>query len=198
MPTGDSTDTRARLLRAGLVELSTHGLAGARVDRVAAAAGLSKQGIYNYFGGKDGLFLAVLEKFVTEPLDTLAFDPLDLPDYAGRLFDLLEKQPDIARLITWHGIASSPEPATLPPAMARRVELIRDAQEHGYLRSELNALETLLAVHALPLAWHAHPGLNPPDSAATRLRRREASRDAARNFAHDVSAAQRKGTTQHD
>ena len=37
------------------------GLAGARVDEIAARAGVNKQLVYHYFGDKDALYLAVLE-----------------------------------------------------------------------------------------------------------------------------------------
>lgn len=36
-------------------------LAGARVDEIAARAGVNKQLVYHYFGDKDALYLAVLE-----------------------------------------------------------------------------------------------------------------------------------------
>ena len=38
-----------------------NGLAGARVDEIAARAGVNKQLVYHYFGDKDALYLAVLE-----------------------------------------------------------------------------------------------------------------------------------------
>ncbi|MBF4629631.1 TetR family transcriptional regulator [Clavibacter michiganensis subsp. phaseoli] len=192
MPRGDSAETRDRLLRAGLSEFSSHGLAGARVERVAASGGVSKQGIYNYFGGKDGLFLAVIDVFVVGPLDSLAFDPLDLAAYAGRLFDLLEENPDVARLIAWSEVGTpTPGPDALRPTIARRAELIRDAQAAGRLSRELDPLDTLLAVHALPMAWHLHPGRPTAVSAATGRSRREASVEAARHFTLEVSVLRR-------
>ena len=53
--------TRARILAAASAEFAAHGLGGARVDRIAAAAGANKRMLYYYFGNKDALFLAVLE-----------------------------------------------------------------------------------------------------------------------------------------
>ena len=55
------TETRARILDAASAEFAAHGLGGARVDRIAAAAGANKRMLYYYFGNKDALFLAVLE-----------------------------------------------------------------------------------------------------------------------------------------
>ena len=52
----DSAATRARLLDAAHSEFAERGLAGARVDRIAAAAQANKQAIYAYFGSKEQLF----------------------------------------------------------------------------------------------------------------------------------------------
>jgi TetR/AcrR family transcriptional regulator len=53
--------TRARILDAALVEFSSNGLAGARTERIAEAAGVNKALIYYYFQGKDDLYAAALE-----------------------------------------------------------------------------------------------------------------------------------------
>ncbi|MBY9051646.1 TetR/AcrR family transcriptional regulator, partial [Pseudomonas fluorescens] len=52
---------RLRILEAAKQEFSTHGLAGARVDRIAAKAGANKRMLYYHVGNKDELYLAVLE-----------------------------------------------------------------------------------------------------------------------------------------
>ena len=52
---------RARILAAATAEFARYGLGGARVDRIAARAGLNKRMLYYYFRDKDNLFLAVLE-----------------------------------------------------------------------------------------------------------------------------------------
>jgi TetR/AcrR family transcriptional regulator len=57
----DPVATRAKLLTAARREFSRSGLAGARVDDIAARAGVNKQLVYHYFGDKDALYLAVLE-----------------------------------------------------------------------------------------------------------------------------------------
>lgn len=53
--------TRARILDAALAEFAAHGLAGARVDEIAARAGANKRMLYAYFGSKEDLWLTVLE-----------------------------------------------------------------------------------------------------------------------------------------
>jgi len=55
------TATRQKLLAAARREFAASGLAGARVDEIAARAGVNKQLVYHYFGDKDALYLAVLE-----------------------------------------------------------------------------------------------------------------------------------------
>lgn len=45
-----------------MVEFGEKGLAGARIDEIAAATDTSKRMIYYYFGSKEGLYTAVLEE----------------------------------------------------------------------------------------------------------------------------------------
>ncbi len=59
--TRDADRSQQTILLAARDEFAQHGLAGARVDRVAERAGLNKRLIYYYFSSKDELFLAVLE-----------------------------------------------------------------------------------------------------------------------------------------
>ena len=57
----DAERTRTRILAAATRESARQGLGGARVDRIAAAAGANKRMLYYYFGSKERLFLAALE-----------------------------------------------------------------------------------------------------------------------------------------
>lgn len=59
--TRDPARTRAAILAAATQEFTAKGLTGARVDAIAKRARVNKRMIYHYFGGKDGLYLAVLE-----------------------------------------------------------------------------------------------------------------------------------------
>ncbi|MCJ0763740.1 TetR family transcriptional regulator [Variovorax terrae] len=58
----DADRSQQAILAAARDEFSQHGLAGARVDRIAERADLNKRLIYYYFSSKDDLFLAVLEQ----------------------------------------------------------------------------------------------------------------------------------------
>jgi TetR/AcrR family transcriptional regulator len=56
-----SAETRGRILDAALREFAAHGLAGARTEAIAAAAGVNKALLYYYFDSKENLYLAALE-----------------------------------------------------------------------------------------------------------------------------------------
>jgi len=54
-------DTRAALLDAARVEFTERGFDGATVRRIAQRAGVDPAMVNHWFGGKDGLFVAVME-----------------------------------------------------------------------------------------------------------------------------------------
>jgi TetR/AcrR family transcriptional regulator len=56
-----SAETRARILDAALTAFAANGLAGARTEGIAAAAGVNKALIYYYFESKEKLYQAALE-----------------------------------------------------------------------------------------------------------------------------------------
>ena len=62
----DPGRTRDAILAAAQVEFSSKGLSGGRVDRIARQSCANKRMIYHYFGSKDGLYLAVLERAYEE------------------------------------------------------------------------------------------------------------------------------------
>ncbi|HWV97842.1 MAG TPA: TetR/AcrR family transcriptional regulator [Xanthobacteraceae bacterium] len=62
----DPGSTRKKLLAAARHEFARNGLAGARVDEIAAQAGVNKQLVYHYFGDKDAIYFAVLQWMYNE------------------------------------------------------------------------------------------------------------------------------------
>jgi AcrR family transcriptional regulator len=60
--TNDPERTKADILEVAAAEFGEKGLAGARIDEIAALTRTSKRMIYYYFGSKEGLYLAVLEE----------------------------------------------------------------------------------------------------------------------------------------
>jgi AcrR family transcriptional regulator len=79
----DPEGMRLRILEAAKKEFAGRGLAGARIDRIAAAAGANKRMLYYHVGNKDALYLAVLEgayEQIRAEERTLDLEHLDPPD----------------------------------------------------------------------------------------------------------------------
>jgi AcrR family transcriptional regulator len=66
---GRAEATRRRILDAAVAEFAENGLAGTRVDQIAARAQANKRMIYAYYGSKENLWLTVLEKVYTAKND---------------------------------------------------------------------------------------------------------------------------------
>jgi len=64
-------DTKKRILDAATDEFARHGLAGARVDRVAERAGINKAMIYYHFSSKEGLYESMIDRQLAEVADSL-------------------------------------------------------------------------------------------------------------------------------
>lgn len=71
-------ETRDRLIRAGLALFSRQGLDGVRTRQLVDEAGVNQSAIPYHFGGKEGVYAAVLEHVATSIADRL-----DLPRYAA-------------------------------------------------------------------------------------------------------------------
>ena len=56
-----AAESRERILAAALTEFSAKGLAGARTEQIAAAAGVNKALLYYYYASKEKLYEAALE-----------------------------------------------------------------------------------------------------------------------------------------
>ncbi|WP_136709522.1 TetR family transcriptional regulator [Agromyces sp. H66] len=152
----DTERTRRRLLDAATAEFAEHGLAGARVDRIAQAAGVNKERIYQYFGKKDDLFAAVLGTRLRASMDDVPMTGVGadaVGDYAGRLFEHHVADGVIPRLVFWEGLERGPAAA----AAAARVEYHREkltrfqALLPGVDRD--TAGELLLTIVSLVNAW---------------------------------------------
>ncbi|HZQ22102.1 MAG TPA: TetR/AcrR family transcriptional regulator [Terriglobales bacterium] len=62
---GQPEESRAAILRAAVKEFAEHGVAGARTDAIAHAAGVNKALLYYYFQDKETLYGAVLDQVFT-------------------------------------------------------------------------------------------------------------------------------------
>jgi TetR/AcrR family transcriptional regulator len=65
-----SAETRAKILDAALREFAQNGLAGARTENIASAAGVNKALLYYYFDSKENLYIAALEMIAARVRDT--------------------------------------------------------------------------------------------------------------------------------
>jgi TetR/AcrR family transcriptional regulator len=58
----DPQASRENILNAATAEFAEHGFDGARIDAIVRRANVSKNLAYHYFGGKEDLFLLVMER----------------------------------------------------------------------------------------------------------------------------------------
>jgi AcrR family transcriptional regulator len=83
-PTRD--DTRDKLFEAAARVFEEHGIGGASIETIAAAAGFTRGAFYSNFKGKDELIIAMLEDHVEQT----ARRHLDLLTRHGNLADFIE------------------------------------------------------------------------------------------------------------
>jgi AcrR family transcriptional regulator len=146
----DSAATRARLLDAGFDEFVKVGLAGARVDRIAAAASANKQAIYAYFGSKEALFDAVMADRLRILADVAPLTADDLPAYAGALFDALVADPGLQRLSQWRMLEF---PDASEGEIEAHVAKATEIAEHNDVPLT-TATDALMIALAAALAWN--------------------------------------------
>ncbi|WP_439661418.1 TetR family transcriptional regulator [Lentzea sp. HUAS TT2] len=151
MHSRDRESTRRRLLDAAFVEFAAYGIAGARMERIARIARCSAGLAYNYYGGKDELFDAVQSEVAGAA--AVEFDARDLPGYAGRLYDLQHRHPELVRLATWQQLERRGG-----VSQAGDVEAIRAAQELGLVSSRFSAEQVLRLVLAIASMWSGGTG----------------------------------------
>lgn len=151
----DSEATRQRLLTAATADFAANGIAGARVDRIAADAGANKALIYAYFGDKLGLFTAVFRMNADAVLDALPFTPDDLPGYAVRLHDMAIDRPELIRLALWARLEGEAQGGLVVGGAAADPKLaaIAEAQAAGRVTTALTPADVLGMIVALALSW---------------------------------------------
>jgi AcrR family transcriptional regulator len=104
--TNDPERTMADILRVATAEFADKGLAGARIDEIAALTRTSKRMIYYYFESKQGLYVRVLEEAYRRirrieadlHLEDLAPDTA-LRTLVGFTYDYQLANPDFIRLV---------------------------------------------------------------------------------------------------
>ncbi|RNL71001.1 TetR family transcriptional regulator [Streptomyces sp. I6] len=175
----DSSATKARLLDAAFAEFAEHGIAGARVDRIAEAAGANKRLIYVYFGNKEQLFDLVLQRALELGAESVPFDATDLPGYAGALFDHLTDRPALMRLVAWKQLERPGVTAVGAEAYRRKTEAVAAGQRAGTITADFEPADVLTLVLALAQSWFSAPGGPATDADGTAWREGRRARHRA-------------------
>ena len=158
--------TKDRILDAALAEFSAHGIAGARVDRIAHAARCNKNLIYIYFEDKETLCATVLLKHCMRIHEERPFTPDDLPGYAAKVFDWAMANPDLMRLMAWAALEQKTKgKAERVATFEAKVAALAEAQNAGRVGTAFPPEFLLIAVMSLATAWSAAspfgPSVNP-------------------------------------
>ncbi|MFM9445302.1 TetR family transcriptional regulator [Streptomyces acidiscabies] len=153
MAVRDPEATKARIFTAAVAEFARYGIAGARIDRIAAEAKANKQLIYVYYGNKAELFTQVLSRRMVDLAAAVSVDPDDIEGWIDRLMDYHAANPDLLRLLYWEGIEYGT--AELPDEKARRehyahkVDAMRDGQERGVITDAIPPADLLFLIISL-------------------------------------------------
>lgn len=109
-------EQRELILNAARRVFAEHDYHGTSIERVAAEAGQTRRAVYDLFGGKEELFVAVANDAVTRLIGGIekSFEDYEVPtlravvraNVAG-LFEFIEQQPDVAailRMVEYGGV----------------------------------------------------------------------------------------------
>jgi TetR/AcrR family transcriptional regulator len=142
----DPDRSRQALLDAARHEFADKGLAGARVSEIAARAGVNKQLISYYFGGKQGLYDALVEQWLEKEREIT--DPaIGLDELVGRYLAIAHAQPELQRLFIRENLAAD-HAAVAPDLDADDVTDLRRRQAEGELDPEIDPAFLLIVLQA--------------------------------------------------
>jgi AcrR family transcriptional regulator len=137
----DAERTQREILDVATREFADRGFAGARVDEIADRTRTTKRMIYYYFGSKERLFVAVLERAyanIRAAEQTIEVDHLEPAAAIRRLaeltFDHHESHPDFIRLVSIENIHRAEHIAgrdDFAGENSRAIELIEAILERG-------------------------------------------------------------------
>ena len=158
----DAARTRNEILDVATSEFADRGFAGARVDEIAERTRTTKRMIYYYFGGKEQLYVAVLERaYATAREAEREVDVDDLEPAAAirRLaeltFDHHESHPDFIRLVSIENIHHADHLRTSPmlpglaaPAVDVLSGILERGRRAGLFREDVDALDVHMLISA--------------------------------------------------
>ena len=156
----DPQRTRLEILDVATGEFSANGFAGARVDEIAAKTRTTKRMIYYYFGSKQGLYLAVLERAyatirsLEQQVDVEHLDPVEaIRELAELTFDHHESHPDFIRLVgieniheAKHLAESEMLPGLSKPAVTVIGRILDRGRAEGIFREDVDALDVHMMI----------------------------------------------------
>src|ERR1700681_1272670 len=159
----DPAATRKKLLTAARREFASSGLAGARVDEIAARAGVNKQLVYHYFCDKDALYLAVLEWVYEEiraqerKLNLAGLPPEQaIKKLIEASFDHLEAHPDFVVLLNdenrggaRHVRGSRKLEAMHSPLVSMVSKILSEGVRAGVFRKGINPVHLYISIAGL-------------------------------------------------
>ncbi|GAA1577856.1 MULTISPECIES: TetR/AcrR family transcriptional regulator [Kribbella] len=150
----DPERSKQQLLDAAVVEFGAHGFSGARVGEIAARAGVNKQLISYYFGGKEGLYRAVADRWrASEP--TVVEGAESFGEVVGAYARTSIKKPDLLRLLVREAVdrdTGALDPEGQRARFQAMIDDFRRRQSDGELAADLDASYTGLALFGLACA----------------------------------------------
>jgi len=169
-PVRDAERTQQAILAAAEEEFASKGLAGARVDVIAEQAGANKRMLYYYFGSKDDLYLAVLERAYGKMRETereLNLTDLDPLDAIRRLvefkFDYCLKNPTIIPLLAgenMHGAKYLKRSRKLRDMHTMLVDIISkvltEGEKKGEIKPGIDPLHLYISISALSYLYFSN------------------------------------------
>jgi AcrR family transcriptional regulator len=161
-PERDAERTRAEILAVATREFADKGFDGARVDEIAAKMSTTKRMLYYYFGGKEQLYVAVLERAyaviraLEQELDVEQLNPVDaIRQLAELTFDHHEAHPDFIRLVSIENIhraehiaRSSMLPDSATPALDVLARILERGRAAGVFRDDADPLDIHMMISA--------------------------------------------------
>ncbi|MFD7072708.1 TetR/AcrR family transcriptional regulator [Nocardioides sp. NPDC059952] len=158
----DAERTRSELIEVATEVFSEQGYSGARVDEIAERTRTTKRMIYYYFGGKEGLFLAVLEaayrriRELEQSLHAGDLEPVDaIRRIAELTFDHHVNHPDFIRLVSVENIHRGRHMEKVEslrelgaPAASVLDEVLARGRASGELRADVDAVDVHMMISA--------------------------------------------------
>jgi AcrR family transcriptional regulator len=159
----DAEKTKRNILAVATKEFAKHGFNGARIDAIAARTSTTKRMIYYYFGGKEPLYIAVLEQEYAKIRACEAGLQLELlePEQAIRrltefTFDYDHANPDFVRLVAIENIhharhlAKSTRIRRVNSAIVETIEtILQRGRRQGLFQAGVRAIDVHMLMSAV-------------------------------------------------